>query len=413
MNKIRPKPIFIHALFKTGSSFLWSQFRQNKNYHCYYEPFHHFLLEIDKDFENKFIKRDTIFGKEHTKESHYLTEYAGLIRDGKVGLPFFKRDFIVERYCDNNDSADVKVYIDALIANAGEKRTVFQFNRSSLRIKWFKSNYPDSLHIYLLRNPRDQWESYVSKARKNRRIFVAYDLMIAGKNQKSDYFRKLADYVPLINFHDADFNAEIKFFQTLSDKYIDEDKYFIFYYIWLLAFLENCRYADVVIDMNSISEDIRYRRRLTELLQTYGINDALFGDAQMPIYNTHSLPPEVMRNIEITVQRIGLNLISNATLAKMKENVSIIAKNYLYDEKIAGTPAIIDRTEKINRLLIELNQALVKSSEDNTFYKRKCQVLLKRIGDLEKIYKSKTYKIGKVITDPVRKIRDALKCILN
>lgn len=417
MNRISSKPIFIHALFKTGSTFLWSKFRKNKDYHCYYEPFHHFLLEIDKNFKDKFIKENTVFKKEPTGEEHYLTEYADLIREKKAGLPFFKRSFIVDAYCENTGGHDVKQYIDSLVENSGEKRTVLQFNRTALRIKWFKSNYPDSLHVYLVRSPRDQWESYISKVKRNIRIFVAYDLMIAGKNQHTDYFRRLADYVPLIDFRDADLNAEIKFYQTLSDQYTDEDKYFIFYYIWLSAYLENCQHADIIIDMNSISRDPAYRQQIIEKLQQrYGIYDSLFDDSQMREYSTHTLSPEVMKNIEATIQQVVFSEISDATLGQLKKGMSDSGKNYLHPvaKGRCGKLLAPDVTEKLQKMLIELNRKLVKCN----FYESRNRALLERIGELEKrkksleaLYESRTYKIGKAITDPVRKIRDLLKAL--
>ena len=40
-------PIFIHSLFRSGSTYLFNVFRRTGNYWCYQEPENEWLLELD------------------------------------------------------------------------------------------------------------------------------------------------------------------------------------------------------------------------------------------------------------------------------------------------------------------------------------------------------------------------------
>ena len=45
-------PVFIHSLFRTGSTYIWLKFRNNEQYYCYYEPFHEVLSILTRDVSN-------------------------------------------------------------------------------------------------------------------------------------------------------------------------------------------------------------------------------------------------------------------------------------------------------------------------------------------------------------------------
>ena len=40
-----PFPLFIHAWFRSGSTYIWSKLRNDEKLICYYEPFHEVLAE--------------------------------------------------------------------------------------------------------------------------------------------------------------------------------------------------------------------------------------------------------------------------------------------------------------------------------------------------------------------------------
>lgn len=40
------RPIFLHCVWRSGSIYLWSRFRQADSTHCFYEPLHHGLAKL-------------------------------------------------------------------------------------------------------------------------------------------------------------------------------------------------------------------------------------------------------------------------------------------------------------------------------------------------------------------------------
>ena len=110
-------PIFIHSLFRTGSTYVWNKFRQNKHYYCY-------------STATARVRHPRI-----TK--NHLAEYEKLLQPNHRGIPFFKKSFSFDDYCNNDPNPDLKRYIDYLISGAAAegKTPVLQFNRTAFRIK--------------------------------------------------------------------------------------------------------------------------------------------------------------------------------------------------------------------------------------------------------------------------------------
>ena len=84
------KPIFIHSLFRTGSTYIWNKFRQNDKYYCFYEPFHPALSEITNDNIEQLLTKDFESVNHPSLSKYYLYEYKKLLGDGRTSLPYFK-----------------------------------------------------------------------------------------------------------------------------------------------------------------------------------------------------------------------------------------------------------------------------------------------------------------------------------
>jgi hypothetical protein len=50
-NQSRPRPIFIHAIWRTGSTYIWKKFREQGRYRSYFEPLHELLLRSQEEIE--------------------------------------------------------------------------------------------------------------------------------------------------------------------------------------------------------------------------------------------------------------------------------------------------------------------------------------------------------------------------
>ena len=108
------RPIFIHSLFRTGSTYLWNLFRKNNKYICYYEPFHQYLLDVN----TKNI--DIILSRKHKEMHHpeldkyYWYEFTEFVKERENGIPFFKKEFVFDEFCTISQNDDLRKYCDTL-----------------------------------------------------------------------------------------------------------------------------------------------------------------------------------------------------------------------------------------------------------------------------------------------------------
>lgn len=328
------KPIFIHSLFRTGSTYIWNKFRQNPNYYCYYEPFHEILKGVKpKNIECALTKNyDRV--KHPQLERYYLYEYKPLLENGRSGVPYFKKSFSFDEFCNNETNPSLQKYIDYLIEGAGNKVPVLQFNRSALRVKWFKQNYPDSLNIYLVRNPRDQRESYVQLYRRsNYTGFFLMDLIIASTNKDKNDFLPLAGYLPLLRYQNDQQDKENNFYRLVLDSYSQEEKYLIFYYIWFRALVENVSNADFILNVNLLSKESSYIEKVIKFLRNRGIHDIDFTDAGITEYSIYDLAAETMDNIEENVRIRLIQSLTEDQINAFFQEMSRMDKGYFQFKK--------------------------------------------------------------------------------
>jgi hypothetical protein len=303
---INNRPIFLHALFRTGSTYIWNKFRQNPAYYCYYEPFHPILgsIAIDRKYPWSHDKKTAQFMQHPHLDKNKLYEYKKLLRPGEVGVPYFRKSFSYDNYCENNKDIAAKDYLDYLIKNTETKIPVLKFTRSSFRIKWFKKNYPEALNIYISRNPRNQWQSYLAMHKKELDIFLTTDLIITGINSTKPIFDKLKERIALFEYHSEIYNDEELIYSALNKFYSNPDRYFIFYYIWFCAFILNILYADFFKDVDLLSQVESYRNKMYDLLRFTKISNVSFEDANIENYKNFEIDTNEMLQIEQEVREI-------------------------------------------------------------------------------------------------------------
>ncbi|MBI3775770.1 MAG: hypothetical protein HY273_09500, partial [Gammaproteobacteria bacterium] len=241
-------PIFIHSLFRSGSTYLFEAFRRSADrYWCYQEPLNELLRHIDSrpevlleiHAEMSVLLRHPKLDKPYFWEFHEIRkEIAGLFRKR-----FCYDDFFPAK---DADCTELKAYLGALIQNA-QGRPVFQCCRSFGRSRFAKKEVKNSVHIYLWRNPRDQWWSY-----KVAPYFDTTNLLILNSNNPPKLLADLKTELAFEGFHDADISREFEHF----DRYrlAPEQSYILFYTLWCYALLENKPLADLVINIDALSD---------------------------------------------------------------------------------------------------------------------------------------------------------------
>jgi hypothetical protein len=422
--KKEKKTIFIHSLFRTGSTYTWNKFRQNDRYCCYYEPFHPELAEITLENPCPWAyDSNTTDELRHPRvEKDYLFEYKKLLRPGQKGVPFFKKSFSFDDFCNNDDNPDQERYIDYLVESSGDQIPVLQFNRSALRVRWFKRNYPGAINIYLVRNPRDQFQSYMSMAEDNRLdIFLAMDLLVAGINFRSKYFKSLAAHIPLFEYHSHLFADEQFIYSRLLPLYSTAEKYNIFYFTWFSAFFENARYADLLLNIDLLSTSAAYRLKVNEVFKTLGIENIDFSDARIGHYKTTSLTGKQMKQIEEAIQSLILKKYTNKAIDGFYKKIDPhnragfkLDKPGLYRLKKMSSPkidtgkALMDKYrhlfDRFSRELVNhyhlIRELQKESIEKNRLLDQKDQQLLQKEAYIERIFSSKSYRAGRFILSP-------------
>jgi len=494
------KPVFIHSLFRTGSTYIWNKFRQKDKYYCYYEPFHPNLANATPENVESLLTKDYKSVSHPQLSTYYWAEYVKLMQTGQMGLPSFKKPFSFDEFCNNEVNEDQKIYLDYLIQGAENRIPILQFNRSALRIEWFKKYFPNSINIYLVRNPQDQWQSYFEVQKKTKcMIFIVMDLLTASINKDTKLFSPLEQELALIKYNNFSFQNEADFYQIILSCYSDEEKYKIFYYIWLISLIKNLTHADLTINMNLLSKDTVYREHVSKLFKEFGLGDIDFEDANLKEYSHHQLLPLEAQRIEKKVYTAALHCLSENEIRNFAEQIPSLDQNTLHlaeddflnirksklqslppieiqrklekmvetfsdklfhvkeeynsllstiderksllqqilqedmfscetneelIEKVAGNEKELilitskmktldhqleEKRNEINQINQELKQ---KSSEieqkDNLLQEVKWKLQLKA-EEIQKIYKSRTYRIGKIIVYPLRKIKNLIK----
>lgn len=301
------RPVFVHALFRTGSTYLWNKFRQLPGYCCYYEPFHQILANVTPKNVLKALTTDFRQAGHPELERPYWYEFMPLLRDDVIGVPYFRKELSFDWFCwpSGVENPAQKRYVDFLIESAGSRIPLLQFNRTALRTGWFKSAYPDSIHIYLCRNPRDQWQSYSALgARTGYDKFFLMDLIALSKSCGSPLVRPLAAAVPLLNLPSDKYTRDEQFYQLVCRAYSERQKYFMFYYLWLVALLENHGQADTIVNMNALAEDQGYRQLTRGWFMDRAIGGLEFDDCRVTRYDHYAPPGEVLAEVEQEVQSL-------------------------------------------------------------------------------------------------------------
>lgn len=318
---IRPS-LFIHSLFRTGSTYLWSRLRELPDTYCFYEPFHPHLLLLDSRQSDPWGTSPAgTQGIHHPPLDHgRLEEYRPLLTPGVRGVPGFHKSFSFTDFCDRDSQPRQRDYIHGLLAAAGNRIPVLQFNRSALRIGWFKKNWPRGLHIYLYRNLRNQFLSGETQWREQGQdIFQVMDLLIAGLHRDSTYFAPLNPYIHLQAFPGRTHAEEETAYRAILPAYSLEERYLINAYIWYTALAENALHADFLLNIDRLSAEPTYAKAFSRLLSENGINGANFANAKISRYT--QTPPLDCIHLEDQARRLAFSRYSSYDLKSMDSGI--------------------------------------------------------------------------------------------
>lgn len=423
------RPVFLHSLFRTGSTYIWNKFRRHGRYTCYYEPFHPVLALLTPQQPDRWGYGETIAQNSHHPclEQPYHQEYLPLLSADQPGVPFFKKSFSFDEFCHNEANPAARQYIDLLLENAAPKIPLLQFNRTALRTAWFKENYPHCVHGYILRDARCQWESHLAiKKESDASTFLTMSLLTASINSNHHWFAPLAAGLPLMQYHSDSFVDEALVYERLLAIYSPVEQYTIFYYTWLVALIFNCQHADILLDIDQLSADPASRQRIVRELADYDVAPVSFEDACVKTYDTFTLGTAQMEHIEAGVQASMGRLFTKECLAQAAERLQAAgsAKQAhlqlplrLENPPPPPAPDGLAALERRQQALIELGNWGASQSRDVLEQKERVRALDTRIKEmaveketaLRDILSTNSYRLGWFLLAPVRWSKKQLK----
>jgi len=267
-------PIFIHSLFRSGSTYLFDVFRRSPaGYWCYQEPENEMLLELsstadpicDTGLATELLRHPPL-------DRPYLAEFMP-IREEVVRL--FSRHFPYDSFFLAKDEGkpDLNRYLELLITRA-QGTAVLQFCRSTGRMDWLRKRF-GGRHLFLWRHPWDQWWSY-----KVTPYFDTANLLILNADRIPPVFAEIRTLLNFTPHHDTSIEREFAYFD--SHGLHAEQSYLLFYALWYHAMHEGLRTADAVIGIDALSRIAEYRQKTISSLEAIGITGLDFSGAIIP-----------------------------------------------------------------------------------------------------------------------------------
>ncbi len=291
------KTIFLHSMFRAGSTYMFNKFRNYEAFWPFYEPLHHDLIKLEKGSLDiwKYDKRTTNVMNHPELEKPHFYEFKCAFGDD-TSLPYYDTDFAYKEFFNVSKTHELQNYINNLIDSTPDtKIPVLQFNRTSLRIGWFKKQYPESINIFLLRNPRDQFESYYQRNSIEKNVFLAINLYIILNDSNASKY--LLPNQKKLNFSGnvaQDLQISMKLLKNLGLK----KHYEIFYFIWSHSIAHADQHADIIINMDKMNSDKEYVIDIQKSISQYTSIHLDFSDYNLKQNVKYSMKNNDFESIE-------------------------------------------------------------------------------------------------------------------
>ncbi|MBA9895730.1 hypothetical protein [Burkholderia cepacia] len=338
-----PLPIFIHSLYRSGSTYLFNVFRRSHSgYFCYQEPEHEFLIHLNSTPDRLLeIDKDTSARLRHPDlDKPYFWEFHQVHRH-LAGL--FKKSFSFDDYfCrpDESLSMDQHAYFGALIKHA-QGQAVLQFCRSAGRAAALRNSF-EGLHLHLWREPRNQWWSF-----KVNNSFDPATQMIYNAKHLPPVLIDVRAQCGITTFHAETTEEEFTHFR--SKPLNTKANYLSFYALWLYAFIETEKCADIDISIDRLSNDLEYRDLITTSLASFGATGLDFSDASAPITTFPPREQVFYENIEAIVEGIFLQHgYSHQSLRKIADTRQSLNKIFVHTIHTSNEAASRARTAALD-----------------------------------------------------------------
>lgn len=287
-------PIFIHAWWRSSSTYVWSKLRRDESLRCYYEPLNERIAALKPADTEASPKAGMSRMLRHPVQTgSYFAEYRDLLASRSLR---YSADLAYARYLLGPDQSDsgLHAYLDGLIyaASRAGRTAVLCFCRSQMRSAWMKRNF-GGLHVAQIRNPVDQWASFqVNPYFVRKMVTVALGLRAShpGAFAHIERFERqaqvLANQDPLQRGTPATIALDPR------------DALGLFLVIWMASTLQAVACCDYLLDVDRLSTDGDYRDESSRWFRSSGCT-VDFADCATPAAGeTQSSPDAFARAVE-------------------------------------------------------------------------------------------------------------------
>lgn len=265
--------IFCHSLWRSGSTYIFKKFRESDaGIWAYQEPLHEVALyasENPSSLEVHISKEGNGF-RHPEMEKPYFYELCK-VSDSWIGA--LKKEMILDDYFQVAGECSSFPYFEAII-KAAKGIPFIQECRTSNRIGSLKECF-GGFHIYLWRNPWDQWQSF-----KVDSYFENMLKIIACCTNAPPFLKYIAESAGIKYVRANDFYEELKLVHRLQ--LTPTQSYLMFYSIWWLALKEALSSADYIVNIDRLSSSKKYRKEFSNKLKECCDVDIDFSDCNAP-----------------------------------------------------------------------------------------------------------------------------------
>ena len=226
------RPVFLHSMWRTSSTWLFTRFRRDPAYWVFYEPFNEALATLETALDQPEEPSHP------NMDEPFFAEYRAAASDGRIRNFDVNFAYLQQLWFDFEPRC--QQYIDHLTRVAADQNriAVLQLNRSFLCLDYFARRHTDGLHLYIYRNPRDQFRSF-EHAGRNYYIGLSF-LQYAAETSRSPTTLLRRFGVPFY-FSLQSFQHTLAFYRAYSELDL-ASCYFVLFSLWCRGLL-NARRA--------------------------------------------------------------------------------------------------------------------------------------------------------------------------
>lgn len=222
--------VFLTGDFNSGSTLLFTLFRQSGEFYCLYEPLHEDLL-VHLTWRRRPYKHHFFVGD-------YFTEYEGFRELPRV----HRSEWGVRRlYLPAAAQADdLYRYLSYVTGTAFGRspRVLLKENRFTFRMEWIRSKFPQAKVVNIWRDRDEQWNSIIARSRA---YYGKDDVGQSGTDfngaQLATWCNDLQDTFPSLRAEES------------------RSGYERFCKLWELSRAENQRHADISVNYRELVQD--------------------------------------------------------------------------------------------------------------------------------------------------------------